>query len=225
MGIVFVRTIILYASIIIALRLMGKRQIGEMQPTELVITLLIAEVAAVPMQSNGIPMIYGLISIIVLVSLEVILSFLSLKCPPFQKLLSGNSSIVVEDGRLNQAEMRRQRFSLSDLCEELRLQKINRIADISYAVLETGGKLSVFLRPEASPPTKKELSIPSKDVGVVRMLVSDGKINRKDAQALSMDEAAVLTMIQQRRLTLDQVFYLSVDAKGNLVELVKKEIS
>ena len=143
MGIVLIRSIILYLAIILALRLMGKRQMGELQPTEFVITLLIAEVAAVPMQSNEIPMAYGLISIAVLVSLEVILSTVSLKFPALNELISGRPSIVVENGKIRQKEMERQRFTVSDLCEELRLQKVNRLSDISYAILETNGRLSV----------------------------------------------------------------------------------
>ena len=105
MGIVLIRSIILYLAIILALRLMGKRQMGELQPTEFVITLLIAEVAAVPMQSNEIPMAYGLISIAVLVSLEVILSTVSLKFPALNELISGRPSIVVENGKISQSEM------------------------------------------------------------------------------------------------------------------------
>lgn len=196
MGIVLIRSIILYLAIILALRLMGKRQMGELQPTEFVITLLIAEVAAVPMQSNEIPMAYGLISIAVLVSLEVILSTVSLKFPALNELISGRPSIVVENGKICQREMERQRFTVSDLCEELRLQKVSRLADVSYAVLETNGRLSVFLRPQAAPPTRGETGVVAPDDGVIRLAVSDGKVNERVLEALSMTREQLDRMLR-----------------------------
>ena len=223
MGVVFIRTILLYLAIILALRLMGKRQIGEMQPTELVITLLIAEVASVPMQSNDIPMIYGLISIVVLVALEVILSFLSLKSLFLREAIAGSPSIIVENGHIFQEEMRRQRFSLSDLAEELRLQKINRLADISYAVLETNGKLSIFLRPECSPPSRRDLSVASQDPGIIRVLISDGAVSKKAMQELSITRLALDQILLDRGLRLQEVYYLSVDSEGNPVECVRRD--
>ncbi len=223
MGIVLIRTAILYLAIILALRLMGKRQMGELQPTEFVITLLIAEVAAVPMQSNEIPMVYGIISIAVLVSLEVVLSTLSLKLPALNALISGKPSIVVENGRILQREMARQRFTVSDLCEELRLQKINRLADVSYAILETNGKLSVFLKPQSSPATRQDVGIVEPDTGVVRLLISDGKINEGVRTDLSMTREQVDQMLKAKGLSVESTYYCSVDGQGNLVELIERE--
>ena len=223
MGIVLIRSIILYLAIILALRLMGKRQMGELQPTEFVITLLIAEVAAVPMQSNEIPMAYGLISIAVLVSLEVILSTVSLKFPALNELISGRPSIVVENGKICQREMERQRFTVSDLCEELRLQKVSRLADVSYAVLETNGRLSVFLRPQAAPPTRGETGVVAPDDGVIRLAVSDGKVNERVLEALSMTREQLDRMLRERGQTVESTYYCSTDGKGNLVERMEKE--
>ena len=223
MGIVLIRSIILYLAIILALRLMGKRQMGELQPTEFVITLLIAEVAAVPMQSNEIPMAYGLISIAVLVSLEVILSTVSLKFPALNELISGRPSIVVENGKICQREMERQRFTVSDLCEELRLQKVSRLADVSYAVLETNGRLSVFLRPQAAPPTRGETGVVAPDDGVIRLAVSDGKVNERVLEALSMTREQLDRMLRERGQTVESTYYCSIDGQGNLVELMEKE--
>ena len=223
MGIVLIRSIILYLAIILALRLMGKRQMGELQPTEFVITLLIAEVAAVPMQSNEIPMAYGLISIAVLVSLEVISSAVALKCPALNELISGRPSSVVENGKICQREMERQRFTVSDLCEELRLQKVSRLADVSYAVLETNGRLSVFLRPQAAPPTRGETGVVAPDDGVIRLAVSDGKVNERVLEALSMTREQLDRMLRERGQTVESTYYCSIDGKGNLVELMEKE--
>ena len=223
MGIVLIRSIILYLAIILALRLMGKRQMGELQPTEFVITLLIAEVAAVSMQSNEIPMAYGLISIAVLVSLEVILSTVSLKFPALNELISGRPSIVVENGKIRQREMERQRFTVSDLCEELRLQKVNRLSDISYAILETNGRLSVFLRPQASPATRGETGVVKPDSGVIRLAVSDGKVNERVLSVLSMTHEQLEELLRERGQTVESTYYCSLDGKGNLIELIPKE--
>ena len=223
MGIVFVRTSILYFSIILALRLMGKRQMGELAPTEFVITLLIAEVAAVPMQSNEIPMVYGLISIGTLISLEILLSILSLKLPSLNTLISGKPSIIVENGTILQDEMARQCFTLSDLCEELRMQKINRISDISYAILETNGRLSVFLKPQCSPVTREEAGIRTKDLGLVRLLVNDGKVQKAVCQELCLTKPRLEELLSRHGLTVENTYYCSVDQNGEILELIKKE--
>lgn len=223
MGIVFIRTVILYFAIILALRLMGKRQMGELQPAEFVITLLIAEVAAVPMQSNEIPMAYGLISIGVLISLEILLSTLSLRLPALNTLISGRPSIIVENGRILQDEMARQCFTVSDLCEELRQQKIDRISEISYAVLETTGRLSVFLKPQFSPPTRADTGVQATDRGVVRLVVNDGKMQESVCQELSLTRAALDELLSRRGFTVENTYYCSVDQNGDILELFGKE--
>ncbi|MBQ3077850.1 MAG: DUF421 domain-containing protein [Clostridia bacterium] len=223
MGIILIRTVILYLCIIAALRLMGKRQMGELQPSELVVTLIIAEVAAIPMQSNDIPLIYGVISIAALVSMEVLLSSLSLKLPWLGTLLSGRPSVVVEDGRIDQREMARQRFTVSDLCEELRLQKVNRLADVSYAVLETNGQLSVFLKPQATPATRRDVGAKAEDLGVVRLLVSDGCVSARVCRQLGLTEADVRQMVEAKGMTVQDTFYCTVDGNGNILEIIGKE--
>jgi len=223
LGVVVIRTVILYAAVIAGLRLMGKRQVGDLQPSELVITILIAEVAAVPMQSNDIPMIYGILSIGALVSMEITLSCISLKSQRARELLSGHPSIVISEGRLMQGELKRMRITIDDIYEELRLQKVEKLADVSYAVLETNGKLSILMRPSAEQPTREDLKIVKSDPGAVRLLIRDGVLDKKTMKDCGIDEAAVQQLLRDCDVKLSDVFFCTVDHRGRLWELERRQ--
>ena len=135
MIIAFLRTIILYLLIIAGIRLMGKRQVGELEPSELVLDLIIADLAAVPMQDFGIPLLSGIIPILTLLSVTMVLSVLTMKSVKFRAIVCGRPSIIVENGRLNQQEMRRNRFTVDELNEELRVQGITDLSTVMYAIL------------------------------------------------------------------------------------------
>lgn len=223
MGVVVLRTVILYAAVIIGLRIMGKRQVGDLQPSELVITILISEVAAVPMQSNSIPMIYGLLSIGALVTMEIALSCIALKSQRTRELLSGHPSIVICEGRLLQGELKRMRITIDDIYEELRLQKVGKLSDVSYAVLETNGKLSILMRPSAEQPTREDLNIAKIDPGVVRLLIRDGVLDKKTMKDCGIDEAAVEQLLRDSDVLLPDVFFCTVDHRGRLWELERRQ--
>ncbi|MBQ3103208.1 MAG: DUF421 domain-containing protein, partial [Oscillospiraceae bacterium] len=144
MIIAFARTVILYFVLTVGLRLMGKRQIGELEPTELVITLLIADLSSVPMQDLGAPLTNGLIPIAVLLSLSMLASYLNLKSIRFRNLVCGEPTLLIQNGRLCQKTMAKNRFTLDELLEQLRSQGIFDITSVKYAVLETDGQLSVL---------------------------------------------------------------------------------
>ena len=147
MLICFIRTLILFVVIIFGLRLMGKRQIGQLQPAELVITILLSEIAATPMQDNDISMLNSVVAIMILVSLEIIMSAISLKSMSFRGLLQGNSIVIIKDGVIDPGQMKRLRFTLDDLLEALRQKDVFDIEEVEYAVVETNGTLSVLLKP------------------------------------------------------------------------------
>lgn len=156
MIIAFLRTIILYLLIIAGIRLMGKRQVGELEPSELVLDLIIADLAAVPMQDFGIPLLSGIIPILTLLSVTMVLSVLTMKSVKFRAIVCGRPSIIVENGRLNQQEMRRNRFTVDELNEELRVQGITDLSTVKYAILETNGRVSVI------PYANQRPSLPSR---------------------------------------------------------------
>lgn len=144
MIIAVVRTVILYFAVILAMRIMGKRQIGELQPFELVVTLMLSDLAAVPMQETGIPLLVGLFPILVLVILEIILSYISLKSKRARGFLLGRPAILIRGGKLNEQEMRRLRINIDDVEDELRKKDIRSIGEVEIAILETDGSLSAF---------------------------------------------------------------------------------
>ena len=153
MVIAFLRTIILYLFIIVGIRLMGKRQVGELEPSELVLALLIADLAAVPMQDFGIPLLTGIIPILTLLCLTMALSVLTMKSVRFRAVLCGRPSIIVENGKLHQREMQKNRFTVDELMEELRMKGITDLNSIKYAILETNGQISVLPYAAQQPVT------------------------------------------------------------------------
>jgi len=174
--IVFVRTLILYILIIIVLRLMGKRQVGQLQPSELVVALIIADLAAVPMSEVGIPLINGIIPIITLFIMEELLSYLSLKSERARGLISGKPSILIERGIIMEKELQRLRYNLNDLLEQLRLKNFSNVEDVNYAILETSGQLSVIPKEEKKPVTLKDMNLKAKTQHLPVTVIIDGRI-------------------------------------------------
>ena len=140
-----IRTVILYLLIIAGVRLMGKRQVGELEPSELVLDLLIADLAAVPMQDFGIPLLSGILPIFTLLCVTMMLSVLTMKSIRFRAIICGRPSIIIENGQINQREMRKNRFTVDELNEELRGQGVTDFSTVKYAILETNGRVSVCL--------------------------------------------------------------------------------
>ncbi len=218
----FIRTGILFVFIVISLRLMGKRQIGQLQPAELVITILLSEMAATPMQDNDIPMLNTLVSISVLTALEIIMSALSLKSSRLRNLLQGHSVIVVKDGVPDEKQLRRLRFSVDDLLEALRQKDVFDISQVKYAVAETDGSLSVLLKSEDQPLTAADMGIKKPEKGFPAPLVMDGEINFSDITEGVFSKKEILKAVENNKVKTEDIFILTLDEKGNKV-LVKKE--
>lgn len=155
----FLRTVILYLAIIVAVRLMGKRQVGEMQPAELVITILVSAVASVPMQDLDIPLAHGLVPVFTLIAAEVLVSALTLKCIPLRRLLSGKPVPVIRNGCIVQSALRKLRLSVDDLLEDLRLNGVFDLRQVAFAQIETNGQLSVLLQGAETPATAGQLGV------------------------------------------------------------------
>ncbi len=171
----FVRTILLYFIIMLGLRLMGKRQIGELEPTELVLTMLISDLAAVPMQDFGIPLLNGVVPIVTLLALSMLLSYGCMRSIRLRRLVCGSPTTLIKDGQLQQAAMRANRFTLDELIETLRSQGVTDLTTVKYAILETDGQLSVLLYPAEQPATPKQLGRAVKDdLFLPQVLINDG---------------------------------------------------
>ena len=224
MVIAFVRTIILYLLIIAGIRLMGKRQVGELEPSELVLSLIIADLASVPMQDYGIPLLTGVVPILTLLSLTMILSVLTMKSVRFRALLCGRPSIVIQNGSLDQREMARNRLTLDELLEELRGKGYTDLSAVKYAILETNGQLSVLPYANQKPPTARDMKVSVEEGGLPRVVVSDGKLLERNLKALGHDRPWLDRQLSQRGCRdLSKVFLLLVD-ESDAVYFAEKEL-
>ena len=224
MVIAFVRTVILYLLIIAGIRLMGKRQVGELEPSELVLALIIADLAAVPMQDFGIPLLSGIIPILTLLSITMIISVLSMKSVKFRALLCGRPSIIVENGKLKQTEMKKNRFTVDELMEELRMKGITDISTVKYAILETNGQISVLPFADQKPPSAKDMGVTPEEAGLPLVIINDGRLLEHNLRLRGYEENWLekqLTSHGDKRA--DQVYLLTADELGRVYFAPKEE--
>lgn len=218
-----IRTMILYLVIVIGIRLMGKRQIGQLEPSEFVLSLLIADLAAVPMQDFGIPIIMGVIPIITLLCLNTILSVLTVKSIRIRALLCSRPSIVVQDGKILSREMVKNRFTVDELMEELRVAGVTDIDSVKYAVLETTGRISVITRRKDQPPTSSDLGVTVQDNGLPVIVVSDGRVLTENMKVRNLTDQWLRQQLSGRKINdLSQVFLMTVDEAGKVYLSVKE---
>ena len=222
MIVTILRTAVLYLFVTLAIRLMGKRQIGEMQPNELVVTLLISEIAAIPLQDNTQPVLNGVVAVFVLVILEIGVSALALKSFHVRKFMSGASVLLVRDGVPDQKALR-VRMTVLDLIELLRAQNVFDIATVAFAVLEVNGGLSVLLKSPDQPATARDVGAKPENDGLPLPVVSDGKLVPDSVRALQIAPAAVEQLLADDGLTVDRVFLMTLDRYGNR-RIVPKEV-
>ena len=212
MFVVLIRTVALYLFIVVGIRLLGKHQIGQLEPSELVLTLIIADLASVPMQDNGIPLLSGLIPIVVLLVMSTILSVLCTKSLRFRALLCGRPSMVIRNGMVDQREMAKNRLTVDELLEELRIQGYTDLSTVKYAILETNGQLSVLPYANQKPPTARDMKVSVEEGGLPRVVVSDGKLLERNLKALGHDRPWLDRQLSQRGCRdLSKVFLLLVD--------------
>lgn len=216
------RTVIFYFVIIFAIRLMGKRQIGDMQPSELVITILISEIAAMPIQDLKMPIWMGVAATVTLVSLEVIISFAAMKLLWFRKLFYGNSCIIIKDGVIDQKMLRRLRVTVPDLLEVLRNQEVFDLSQVAYAILETNGQMSVLLKPEYQTASVNDIKGKEGHSGMPCLIISDGKFLKKAMKSIGITKQSALDKIKAKGLNLKDVFIMTAEKDGEIT-IVKKE--
>ncbi|EKS4343385.1 DUF421 domain-containing protein [Clostridium sporogenes] len=217
MFIVLIRTIILYLLVILSMRLMGKKQIGELEPFELAITIMISELASLPMQDSRIPLLHGIVPILTLLILQNLFSLIQLKSEKIRSLINGEPSILIEKGKIDFQELKNQRFNINDLMEELRLQGYYDLENIEYAILETSGQLSIIPKTEESPVTKKDLSLQFTQERLPVTLILDGKINKKNLKLIKKDEKWLENNLKKDNISsYDELLIAILNSKGNL---------
>ncbi len=207
----YLRTVILYLILIAVIRLMGKRQIGQMEPAEFVVTMLVANLASIPMQDGGIPLFTGVVPILTVLGVELVLSDLSLRSLRFRKLLCGKPVILIENGNILQKNLRKTRVTLDELTGHLREKDVLDLESVQYAILETNGNLSVFPYPKEKPASAKDAGIQARKQYLPITIVSDGKLLHENLKIAKKDTRWVQQVLRDNRATLKQTWLLTVD--------------
>ena len=217
----YFRTVVLYLVLILVVRLMGKRQIGEMEPAEFVVTMLVANLASIPMQDGGIPLFSGLVPILTVLGLELVLSWATLRSLAFRKVLCGKPVILIENGRILQSRLRQTRITLDELMGHLRQKDVLNPQQVQYAILETNGTLSVFPYPEHRPPSAKEAGVKVKAARLPVTLIEDGALLKENLSRSGKDEAWVEETLGQYEARVEDTFLLAL--LGQQVLYIGKE--
>ena len=219
----YLRTVILHLVLIIVIRMMGKRQIGQMEPSEFVVTMLVANLASIPMQDSGIPLLSGLVPILTVLGLELVLSTLSMRNVRLRRLLCGKPVILIENGRILQKNLRRTCITLDELTGHLRLKDVLDPQAVQYAILETNGSLSVFPYPKERPASAKEAGIQTKHQNLPITIIADGHIYRDNLPLVGKDEAWLQKILAQRDATITSTLLLTVDKTDHICFYTKED--
>ena len=217
MLIVFIRAVILYLALILGIRLMGKRQIGELQPSELVTTVLLSNIATLPVEDTGIPMIMGIIPIYTLISLDVIMSYVSLKWRKVRKLVCGSPKVVISNGRVDQKQLIRLRYTADDLLASLRSMSIFDISEVQLAVVETNGSLSVYQKKASQPVTCEDMKIKGESTDPPQLIIDSGKLIPGALEGIGFDRRWLDSTLKAHGSRLSDVFLMTCDSSGKHV--------
>ena len=218
----YIRTIILYLVLILVIRMMGKRQIGEMEPAEFVVTMLVANLAAIPMQDAGIPLLTGLIPILTVLGVELVLSWLMLQSGALRRLFCGKPIFLIDNGRLLQNNLRLTRVTLDELMGKLREKDILDMTQVQYAILETDGNLSVFPYPQFAPASAKDAGVRVKENYFPIVVAEDGRVFSENLQKAGKDMPWLEQALASHEAVLADTLLLTVDGSGKVI-FVRKE--
>jgi uncharacterized membrane protein YcaP (DUF421 family) len=222
MSIILARSLILYIVVIFSVRLMGKRQLGELQPSELVITILISNIATLPLEDTDVPLIIGILPILALSCYEVVMSWLTLKSFRIRRIVSGRPKILIRDGKLEQATLRDLRLSVDDLMMSLRNNQIFDVSQVQYAIMETTGSVSVYLKPSYQPLTQMDMAIKNPAQNPPIAVIQDGCIMNKALAMIGYNTTWLQQKLAEHRLTAEQVLLMLGDETGNCTIIPRK---
>ncbi len=219
----YIRTIVLYLVLIAVIRMMGKRQVGEMEPSEFVVTMLVANLASIPMQDGGIPLYSGLVPILTVLGVELILTALSMHSVKLRQLLCGKPVILIENGKILQKNLRSTRVTLDELSELLRGKDVLTPETVQYAILETNGNLSVFPFPEEKPASAKDAKITPSQQFLPYTLIADGYLYRDNLRLVGKDDRWLCRQLEKRKATVASTWLMTVDEAGTIFWQEKEE--
>ena len=219
---ILLRTIIVYIILMAAMRLMGKRQIGELEVADLVTTLLISEIASLPITDTSIPVSHAIIPIVLLLTFEVVSSALLVKFPPIKKYISTSPTTLIDNGRLSPLQMQKVRLTADELISELRQNGISSISEVQYAILEQNGKISVIQKPQFRPPTVSDLALSPDDSGLFHIIIENGLINPHGIRSTGIDKKKLDAILVSRRLKKKDIYLMMISDSGD-IQIIMKE--
>lgn len=216
MVIIFVRTLIIYMILLVIMRFMGKRQLGELELSELITALLLSEIATLPITNQDLPLSHALLPMLTVMSLEVLLSGLILRLPWLKRLLAVRPAILIHHGKIDRDTLRSIRLSADELISQLRLKDVTDPSEVEYAILEPNGQISVILSASARPPVNEELSLCPEEHGIMHLVVTDGIVNEKNLSLAGKDKNWLTSYLTDQRISLEDIFLLMVDDGGRV---------
>ncbi|MGI6753845.1 MAG: DUF421 domain-containing protein [Eubacteriales bacterium] len=219
---ILLRTLIIYILLISVMRLMGKRQIGQLEVSELAVTLILSEIAAMPIENQEIPISYALIPIVTILTFEVVMSVVQMKYPKLKNLVSTRPSALIEKGEINQKELERVRISADELIGKLRQKDIADIKEVNYAILEQSGQLTVIKKAEHKQPTLQDLALRADDNGIMHILVDNGYVNKYNLHRQNKSFEWLMSKLDEQNIRLCEVFLFMIDDSGN-TRCIKKD--
>lgn len=219
---ILLRTVIIYIILISTMRIMGKRQIGELEVSDLVTTLLLSEIATLPIENQEIPVMYAVIPIITLLTIEVISSVISFKSPKIRGFLNAKPSILISQGKINQRELQNSRIAIDELISEIRLNGISDIKEVQYAILESSGKLTVIPKIQFSQPKMQNLKVKAEETGLAHIIISNGTVNDYNLNYLGKSRTWLDSVLKKHNTVANDVFLMTANDKSE-TNIVKKE--
>ena len=224
MTIVLIRSLILYLVVSFSIRLMGKRQLGELQPSELVVTILISNIATLALEDIEIPLLHGVLPILALVCYEVMASWISLKSVRFRRWISGSPKIIIQNGIVDQEMLKTLRFSVDDLMTALRMSGVFFIEEVQFAIVETNGSVSVYQKSAYQPSEKQDMNAVQPCCDPPQTIIADGKLREKTLSEIGLDRQWLEKILHQEKISIKDIFLLTAD-KSSQYQLIPKGVT
>lgn len=222
MLIIFIRAVILYVMLIASVRLMGKHQIGELQPSELAITILISNIATLPVEDPSIPLITGLVPILTLASLDILMSWAGIKSRTIRRITCGKPVVIINNGIIDQKQMNELRFTTDDLIEALHAQNVFDINEVQFAVVETTGSVSVYQKYEYQSVTNGDISLKKRTVSPPALIIDNGKLVNEALDRIQLGQGWLFSILKKEKAELKDIFIMTADSDGKY-SLIRKE--
>lgn len=220
---IFIRTIIVYIILLSAMRFMGKRQIGELEVSDLITTLILSEIASLPITNSNIPISHAVIPIVILLTFEVLSSALLVQFPKIKNLISPHPTMLIKNGQLSSREMKKARITAEELISELRQNGISDISEVQYAILEQNGKISVIQKPEYKSPSAKDMRVVSSDSGLHRIIIENGYVDKHGLREAGLSQKEIDSILNVEKIPQHKVYLMTVNESGEANIILKDE--